>query len=362
MDAKDHDGDGFAFSLGDCNDCDPDVNPGAYDILGDGIDQDCNGVVDDEPTGCDSNLLLTSTDPMDAARAMGLCRQTTESAQGTERTWGVISAAFVAPDGTDDCAIVANDGGVSSCAAGPSWSVGHGNLAAFGDILPRDGKAMLAISSGTARPPGDPGYQDVLGLDKMYTTGAPAPYPKMITACTGGILPGQAHDGIALKVVIRVPTNMRSFSFDETVFLYDFPQFVCSIYNDVFVVMMTPQVPGLADGNITFDGQGAPVTVDSTSLLRVCDPQSVGGLTFPCARGASTLAGTGFGVDTTTMGDRGATGWLVVSAPVATEKGKDITLLFAIWDSSDGVLDSTALIDHFIWSAGSASTSTTPAP
>ena len=41
----DTDGDGFSAWLGggDCNDANPDINPGAFDNPRDGIDQDCDG-------------------------------------------------------------------------------------------------------------------------------------------------------------------------------------------------------------------------------------------------------------------------------------------------------------------------------
>jgi hypothetical protein len=39
----DNDGDGFSASQGDCNDADNGVHPGASEICGDNIDQDCNG-------------------------------------------------------------------------------------------------------------------------------------------------------------------------------------------------------------------------------------------------------------------------------------------------------------------------------
>ena len=39
----DLDGDGYGISDGDCDDADPERNPGQEDIPGDGIDQDCDG-------------------------------------------------------------------------------------------------------------------------------------------------------------------------------------------------------------------------------------------------------------------------------------------------------------------------------
>lgn len=42
----DEDGDGFTCDA-DCDEADPTVNVGAYDVCGDGIDQDCSGIADD---------------------------------------------------------------------------------------------------------------------------------------------------------------------------------------------------------------------------------------------------------------------------------------------------------------------------
>ncbi|MBN2808864.1 MAG: putative metal-binding motif-containing protein [Deltaproteobacteria bacterium] len=39
----DNDGDGYSENQGDCNDSNAAIHPGADDICGDGIDQDCNG-------------------------------------------------------------------------------------------------------------------------------------------------------------------------------------------------------------------------------------------------------------------------------------------------------------------------------
>ncbi|HRI98366.1 MAG TPA: putative metal-binding motif-containing protein, partial [Nocardioides sp.] len=39
----DADGDGWTVEGGDCDDADPSVHPGAYDVPADDIDQDCDG-------------------------------------------------------------------------------------------------------------------------------------------------------------------------------------------------------------------------------------------------------------------------------------------------------------------------------
>jgi hypothetical protein len=124
---------------------------------------------------------------------------------------------------------------------------------------------------------------------------------------------------------------------------------VCSKYNDFYVLDMAPKVPEYPDGNVAFDAAGNPVSVNN-ALLQVCEPRTVAGRDYTCPLGTSSLTGTGFDTvsDDYSPAPHAATGWLTTWAPV--QPGTVIRLRFAIWDSSDGNLDSTVLVDRFTWS------------
>jgi hypothetical protein len=326
----DDDGDGYSEAEGDCDDCRRAINPGAYDFDGNSLDEDCNGVPDDEPKACDVGAALDDPDARAAVRALGLCKWASADAQGKDKGWGVISAKYVKPDG-----------------APLTEPLSFGIMSSFGVNEPREGKSFLALSSGTARTPDMDGYKDLLGFRKGYTSGVPAGYPKESPACPGTVS-GMAHDGAALELELRVPTNAKSFRVDQNFFTLEFPGYVCSKYNDFYVLDMEPKVPEYADGNVAFDAVGNPVSVNN-ALLQVCEPRTVDGRTFSCPLGPSSLERTGFDTvsDEYSPAPHAATGWLTTYAPV--EPGKVIRLRFAIWDSSDGNLDSTVLVDRFEW-------------
>jgi hypothetical protein len=198
---------------------------------------------------------------------------------------------------------------------------------------------MLALSTGTARDAADPDYIDPSGYDAGYACGTPAGFPMETPACPG-VITGQAHDGIALKLDISVPPGANGFSFKMKLYTYEFPQYICSTYIDFFVVILDPAPVNSISGYIGFDAQGNPISVNS-SLIEVCNgPITTGVKTYPCPLGTADLAGTGFE-------SHGATDWIDVQAPVTP--GSTISILFATWDSGDGILDTTTLIDDWAW-------------
>jgi len=51
----DYDGDGFTVAAGDCDDDDPDVSPAAEEICWDGVDNDCDGSIDGQGVDADND-------------------------------------------------------------------------------------------------------------------------------------------------------------------------------------------------------------------------------------------------------------------------------------------------------------------
>ncbi|HUH02125.1 MAG TPA: choice-of-anchor L domain-containing protein [Kofleriaceae bacterium] len=369
---QDLDGDGFTNCDGDCCDsvaegcASPElVNPGAFEVAGNDVDDDCDGVIDNEVVAaCDDGLASNATDPLDYARAMDLCQTATEAAD--DRRWGVISARFTRADGNDT----------------PD-AVQRAIRTAFGASTVRHGNSMVVLSSGHAAATGqmNPAFAAFQpGTSTTNTSGFPADW----LAANGGTLPNApgcpaplgstANDPVLLELRVRTPTNARSFSLATNFLSAEYPEYTCSAYNDFFVVLLdsswsgTPANP--ADKNLAIYRSPAndvyPVGVNlahgNTGLFTVCENGATG-----CALGATAgtintcvstaeLVGTGFDGTATgpfsKCGDNdligGGTGWLTTSGNVAG--GEIITLRIALWDTSDHRLDSVALIDYFRWS------------
>ena len=204
----DMDHDTWSPNQGDCNDCDPDVNPGAIDVLhqNDGGpptwgDEDCDGTPGDSGMACDQGLALTDVDPNDAAKAIELCAVATAS----DRKYGVISAAYVRADGTP------------YAAPGPQMAI----QSAWGsDVNVQGGANMLALSSGFARTVGQAGACDGISCQTNATGTAPTGFPEDDPACppTSAIA-----DDVALELQVRVPTNATGYSFSFKFYSFEFP-------------------------------------------------------------------------------------------------------------------------------------------
>jgi hypothetical protein len=364
----DADGDGFTTCAGDCcdstNECsDPNkVNPGAFDAAGNGVDDDCNGVIDDSVPLCDQALTSNTTDAMDYAKAIDLCQVATAA----DTKWGVIDAKLSFPDGT-------------GTADPNSHSIRH----KFGtQTMPQGGLSFGLLSSGVAASKGDtlPTYHQWVSYTSSNTSGFPADF----VAAHAGTLPNapgcpapistMANDPVMLTLHVRVPSNAHSFSIKSNFYTAEFPEWTCSSFNDFFVILLdstymgTPANP--TDKNLAFYTQpnttnNYPVGVNlahgNTGLFTQCVNGQTGcsgtnGTITTCV-GTNDLTGTGF--DDPAAGEcdsnslvGGGTGWLTTTGNVVP--GETITLRIAIWDTSDHAFDSLALIDAFAWSVDAA--------
>lgn len=307
--AVDHDGDTLSRNQGDCDDFDSAVGPGAIEVLGNGVDDNCDGQVDEASPPCAPSV---DADATGLAGAMELCGPLLQSAM------------------------------LSTKAAAKARAI----RSRFGTYYPRAGSNFSVLSTGVAADRSDPLYKNVQpGTAHLVGGINPDPAPKM-TACYQGDDATMVLDYLELTLRLRVPANARGFSFDLNFMTSEYPEWVGSQFNDKFLALLDSRS---FQGNISFDKNGAPITVNS-ALFDVCDTAMVckGQLQNVCARSPNELTGTGFEeIDQFGIRTGGGTGWLTTTAPVTP--GEEITLRFVVFDEGDLYLDSTVLLDHFRW-------------
>lgn len=365
----DLDGDGWTACGGDC--CDEVgvgcfaptlVNPGAFEFAGNAVDDDCDGVVDNALAACDGGLASDSASAGDFAKAIDLCRVTTLApAEPTDRTWGLISAELLRADGSPNPA-----------AASRAIRPGFGTA-----ITPHAGSALAMLSTGHAADPSDvsPGYAAFEPGTAMGTSsGMPADW----LAAHGNVAPNApgcpgafvdtAYNPTMLQLVVRAPTNASSFSVRFFFLSSEYPEYVCSMYNDTFVALVdSSSGANPSDGNIATYDDGTDVWPIGVNILDAADGlftacsnddasqcMPPGSTHYAGCESTAELAGTGF--DTVLWGSScayggqigGGTGWLRMRGNVVP--GELVTLRFAIWDTGDEILDSLVLLDDFEWS------------
>ena len=351
-----HDGGFGPVGDGSVMTCVPD--PANFDIPGNNCDDDGDGKVDNV-TVCDTGLALAGP-AGDFAKSIGLC-QTTAAA---DAKWGVVSATYTnghAPQG------------------GTLNDAQHGLLPQFGNLVkPREGKMFGVLSSGYGREfDGDPASVTQCapnGLDNpgCFKTGvamqgpgavkggAPNGFPKAAMGCPNS---NSVHDVVDVKLQIKVPKNAQGLQFDFDFWSGEWPEYVCTDYNDSFIAYLTSKAfNGGAPDNISFDSKKNPVSVNNgffenctAATTTGCNGSTIG--TSTCPRGTGELLGTGFFAsgtwcpqDPNPSSGGGSTGWLTTQAPVGA--GEVISLEYIIWDTGDSNYDSSIILDNFQWVPG----------
>jgi hypothetical protein len=330
--------------------CNPD--PGNFDVPGNNCDDDGDGIVDNPQGACDSSLALTGP-AADFAKAIGLCKMSTNG------SWGVVSATYT------------NGYNSTSPPGDPNQ---HGILTKFGNkVKPRQGSAFGVLSSGWATeydqcdsPTGV--FKGGCSMDPSYNTDtAPPGYPKPVGSCTPST---DIYDASGITLKIKVPNNAKGLSFDFDFWSGEWPEWVCTTFNDSFVAWLNSTAFQGKNGdlNISYDTNNNPINVNN-AFFQACSPSpaTVGCLgnqsTDACSLGDSELQGTGF-YDPGGMncGENdsggGSTSWLTTQAPV--QPGETITLQFIVWDTGDQIYDSSVIIDNWQWQATDTSVQTHP--
>ena len=329
-------------------------NPANAEIAGNNCDDDGDGMVDNVPV-CDS--ATTGADPADFAKTMGLC------ADATTQPYGLVSATFTQGYQRTDA----------------PKDQQHSALAKFGNVLvPREGSMLGVLSTGYAQeydgssnaPFGGeyPNGMDWWGANPLKGNGtAPPGFPKNGNNCGTD---SKVNDTVDLHLTIKAPANATGFQFDFNFFSGEWPAYICSTFNDSFVAYLSAAGfnGGKAD-NMSFDTNNNPISVNNNFFDRCTDGAQTGcegkkTATASCPAGTAELGGTGFGVtgqycSGTSVGG-GATGWLTSKA--AVNPGETFTLDLMIWDTGDGILDSSVLIDNFQWIGGAPVTTSTDRP
>lgn len=230
-----------------------------------------------------------------------------------------------------------------------------------GDWVAREGEKVLILSTGNL-PPLDEDGQVVLspGAAEMGTdnsnpnnvTDLPAPIEPQdgsggtpFEDCDGQndcsdtlaaqweLGESRAADVLWARFNLQVPLGGNGYEFDFAFFTAEYPEWISTQYNDIFVVWSTSET---YTGNVTFiDDQ--PLTVTALEDY------------FEYEGSDSELEGTG--VDGLNVGRDpigGATGWFTATGSAAPEE--TFTIALALFDMGDAFYDTTVVLDAFRWS------------
>jgi hypothetical protein len=313
--------------------CNP--NPANFDVPGNNCDDDGDGIVDNPQGACDTGLPANPS-AAQFAKAIGLCPNTGD-------TWGVTSATFTQ--------------GYNSTKTPAAKQAGA--LAKFGtNVNARQGSALGIISSGLAAANDCAGGNFNGSYNCAGTAAGTAPpgYPKTVSGCD---IASNVNNVINANIQIKVPANAKGFSFDFNFYSGEWPDFVCTTFNDSFVAWLTSTAWAGKGGdyNISFDSNNNPINVNN-GFFQACYPAGTDCSNMQtaatCTLGETQLIGTGFDQKSDYCGNGnstggGATGWLTTQAPVTP--GETITIQFMVWNTGDDAYDSLALLDNWQWVA-----------
>jgi hypothetical protein len=381
-DMQDNDGDGFTEADGDCDDTNPNIHPAAVEICNDGIDNNCNGLVDrldtvdadgDGQRRCHpTTASLDDCDDWDPTRSPrhlekpgdGIDNDCDGSIDEAATACNNCTAGHTYADAIDACGWWVNSVTSNGDANGRGW---RNDLANSTTIVPHKACSFLVMSSGHI----DAYLGRGTGNNYVQEQGADLSNGNQSDPIEGTTNAFVVYDQVQVFMVLDVPTNVYSLSFDFAFFSAEYPEYVCTSFNDEFYAiiqsshpdyngfsclgtMPAPPQTGQGCRNISFDGNGNKIGVNAAFFEN------------PTSPGSMSLTGTGYEYYDDNANNcwgnlagcvrptyncpdvvGGATNWLTTTANVVP--GERIRLTFDIHDESDSQYDSRVVIDNFRW-------------
>ena len=143
-----------------------------------------------------------------------------------------------------------------------------------------------------------------------------------------------AYDYAELRLTGEVPGGASGFSYNLAFFSTEYPVYYQTSFNDMYIAWLESEK---WTGNVSFDEMGHPISLNAGFLDYKDAPNPYD---CPGVCQAPELQGTA-------MQGHAGTKWLTTTAGV--EPGEDFTLVLAIFDLSDNILDSVVILDNFMW-------------
>jgi hypothetical protein len=293
------------FGPGDCFDGSEAVNPGMLEDPSDGVDNNCNGEVD-EPIQCPGQCTGHTVDAY-------LC--------ALEMCFGpaVISAQFQSPT---------NDN------INNAWEAVSHFGSANNDLAPWGGNSYGLLASGPAT--GTSHSSDLSGGSSKSD-----PYAK------DGY---STFDNVEFKVVLKAPTNALGFSIDYIFFSEEYEEYIGTSFNDKFYILLkAPNTTGNQWKVVNTTACSNPNSyydiMDNGQKL--CYIAINTAFSEPCSNPQTNIQGTGYECGPADSAHGSSTGWLVTSHEIQGQE--QFELIFHIHDSSDGIFDSEVILDNFHW-------------
>ena len=351
----DFDNDGWGKCDNDCCDfgfCSSSpqlINPGALEVVGNGVDDDCDPATSDTVpvAACATAQKFTTVTATDVAKAIDLCQFTTLNPPLPQKKWGVIDASHRYANGNvPSAAQLTNMQNYQSAVM-----VNYGTA-----VFPKYGPTMAGLSTGRMRDQGDAGYVVPQTGTGFGSNGTPPPvywsaHGNQLPAalgCNGNCTSGNdANDSVNVRLQIRVPTNVLSFSYNFKFYTAEYPEWTCTTYNDFYLALLASGAAGIpADHNISFDAVNNPFSVNN-GFFEVCAASGC----YTCPAGTGELAGTGMQGNV-----GGGSQWLLTTAPIVP--GEVMVIELVTFDVGDDIYDTNVLLDNFQWALNPAGVGT----